>query len=153
MMLFHFHRDYWLVCEMLQQKLHFFQNVQGLVLSKPRQKSHPIKAAPPGVMGATGAAMPRLLGLSPGHWPFLPIRLQGTGRSTPSQVTRGCASLPHPLNKRPCRSLLCLAESGRSINICWVSLIILMKRDPFVFLGHWICHLLNSLWLPGLTNL
>lgn len=84
----------------------------------------------------------RWLGLTPGPLLFLSSRSKCTGRSTPSQGIR--VLLPHlTLNKRPCWSLLCLAESRRSINICWISPIILMKRDPFVFLGHWICHLLK----------
>lgn len=59
----------------------------------------------------------------------------------------------YSLTKRTCGSLLGLAESRHSINIYWMNLVILMKRDSFVLLGHWVYHLLNGLWLPALTNL
>lgn len=147
-MLFHFHWDYGLVCEMLQQNLHFPQKCERSWPEQAKAENSPLKAA----HSSRGQHGCLWQGLSPGPRLFLSIRSKCIGRSTPSQVIG--ALLPHlTLNKRPCRSLLCLAESRRSINICWMSPITLMKRDPFVFLGHWICHLLNGLWLPGLTNL
>lgn len=131
MVLFQFHWDHWLVCEMLQWKLHCLQNVKGLGLNKPRQKTHPVRVAPPGVCRQNRCHS------------GCPACPQDTGFSSPSscsaQLGPHCPRwfgvlLPrfkHSLNKRPCRFLLGLAESRCSINICWMRLIILMKRTSF----------------------
>lgn len=152
-MLLHLLWDHWSVCETLQQKPPCLQNEKGLGLNKPRQRTQSIRAAPPRVCGQNGCHS---------GCPDCP---QNTGSSSPSSCRAQLGPrhprwfgvwLPHfkhSLNKRSCWFLLGLAESRHSINICWMSLIILMKRASFVLLGHWVYHLLNGLWLPGLTNL
>lgn len=135
---------------MPQQNLHFLYNKKGLGLSRDRKltlKSCTLKNWWAEWVPQQSGCRSRTLAL-----PFHQVAVQ-LGPHHPRWFGVLFPHFRYSLNKRTCPSLLCLAESRYSINICWMSLIILMKRDSFVLLGHWVYHLLNGLWLPGLTNL
>lgn len=155
-MLFHFpERIVWLV-KYYRKSCIFSRKwkVNHFGLSKSRQKTHPHESCSSESVGRVSVTG---LGCLACPWDPSSSFPACCGPEVSSYHPRWFGGLlphfRHSLNKRACQWLFHLAESGYSINICWMSLIILMKRDPFVLLGHWVYHLLNGLWLPGLTNL